>query len=426
MREKDLGAFYEEQLKENILGFWLPRCEDKEFGGYLNCFDNKGEHLVSYDKYTWSQGRFLWLFSRLATTSVPIFSSMERQRFLQLAQSGANFLRAHCLMENEVKCVFLMDRRGRSKVVSEGAPLDMSIYADCFVVLGMAAYSYATSDRSAFQFALALYESIKARVASGDFKTLPYPLSPKFRAHGIPMILSNTARELLRASEVFDCNVSAQLKKDIWDYSSDILEHFVDENDVLHEIITCDNKFFPQLLGQHQNPGHTIEDAWFHLDAALVCDGPPRCREKVFRIVKKALSNGWDEEYGGLLHFCDVNGGQPVGPNDGLESEPMSIQLSGWADKLWWVHSEALYTTLRCYYESGDEEFLQWYDKIQHYVFEAFPNPDASIGEWIQIRTRDGSPQEKVVALPVKDPFHIARDFLLILELLEGVAGLNA
>ena len=45
----NLYAFYEKELKENILGFWLPRCIDKEYGGYLNCFDNRGEHLVSYE-----------------------------------------------------------------------------------------------------------------------------------------------------------------------------------------------------------------------------------------------------------------------------------------------------------------------------------------------------------------------------------------
>ncbi len=418
MIENDLFDFYRKQLKENILGFWLPRCEDKDFGGYLNCFDNRGEHLVSYDKYTWSQGRFLWLFSRLAATPVNIFSDAERAEFLRLAHSGADFLRKHCLIENEEKCVFLMDREGNPKQVSKGTPLDMSIYADCFAVIGMGAYSYATSDKWAFDFAFSLYESIKQRILSGDFRTLPYPLSPRFRAHGIPMILSNTARELLRASDIFDTEASDMLRKDIWGYSSDIIEHFVDRNDVLHEIITIDNEFFPQLLGQHQNPGHTIEDAWFHLDAALVCNND-MYKEKIFRLVKKTLINGWDKEYGGFLHFCGVDGGEPLGQNDGLENEPMSLQLSGWGDKLWWVHSESLYTTLRCYFESGNKEFLEWYEKIQKYVFSTFPNPDSSIGEWIQIRTRDGRPQEKVVALPVKDPFHIARNFLLILELLQ-------
>ena len=50
-----LKGFYENELTNQILSFWLPRCEDKEYGGYLNCFDNMGKQLVSYDKYTWSQ-----------------------------------------------------------------------------------------------------------------------------------------------------------------------------------------------------------------------------------------------------------------------------------------------------------------------------------------------------------------------------------
>ena len=58
-------------------------------------------------------------------------------------------------------------------------------------------------------------------------------------------------------------------------------------------------------------------------------------------------------------------------------------------------------------------------DKVFDYVFSTFPNPDKNVGEWIQIRTREGRPQEKVVALPVKDPYHIIRNVILIIELLE-------
>lgn len=42
-----LFGFYQHELKQNMLGFWLPRCVDEEFGGFLNCFDNRGENLVS-------------------------------------------------------------------------------------------------------------------------------------------------------------------------------------------------------------------------------------------------------------------------------------------------------------------------------------------------------------------------------------------
>jgi N-acylglucosamine 2-epimerase len=97
----------------------------------------------------------------------------------------------------------------------------------------------------------------------------------------------------------------------------------------------------------------------------------------------------------------------------------MRLVLDDWASKLWWVHSEALYTTLLLYDRTGDEEFLSWFEKIYQYVFSTFPNPDKEIGEWIQIRTREGKPQEKVVALPVKDPYHITRNVILLIELLE-------
>ncbi len=91
---------------------------------------------------------------------------------------------------------------------------------------------------------------------------------------------------------------------------------------------------------------------------------------------------------------------------------------AGWSDKLWWVHSEALYTTMLCHVQSGDTDFLELYDRLADYTFRVFPNPDREIREWIQIRKRDGSPQEKVVALPVKDPYHIIRNVVQLIELL--------
>ena len=109
-----------------------------------------------------------------------------------------------------------------------------------------------------------------------------------------------------------------------------------------------------------------------------------------------------------------------MGDDAGVEHETMTHQLSDWSSKLWWVHSEALYTSLLCYLKSGDPAFKEWFERTFDYVFSTFPGKDPEIREWIQIRTREGAPLEKVVALPVKDPFHITRNLLLILELLYG------
>ena len=62
---------------------------------------------------------------------------------------------------------------------------------------------------------------------------------------------------------------------------------------------------------------------------------------------------------------------------------------------------------------------LKLFEKVFAYTYQTFPNPDPQIREWIQIRTREGKPQEKVVALPVKDPYHIIRNVLMAIELLE-------
>ena len=419
MAPEELYGFYSNELKNNILRFWLLRCEDRQYGGYLNCFDNTGVHLVSHDKYTWSQGRFLWMFSRLASTKAPLFSFDERAHFMRLADSGFRFLKDHCLMgENDWRCVFLMNRDGSPKKVGSYETLDMSIYADCFVIIGMAAYAAASGSAEAFAFGRKLYDSVKERVASGSFNTLPYPLDPAYRAHGIPMILTNVAKELYEAALVFDEPFAKELLSDMESTACDVIDHFRDSNSLIHEVISSDNRAVEGLLGNHINPGHSIEDSWF-LDDAAVLLGRKDLSEAARSIMKAAFNAGWDEKYGGILHFVNIEGDPLVFESDSTEPT-VTLVKGGWGDKLWWVHSETLYASLRFWKKTGDPGFLEIHDRTCRYVFSHFANPNRSIGEWIQILTREGRPQEKVVALPVKDPFHITRNLLLICELLYG------
>ena len=412
-----LYDYYSRELKDNILGFWLPRCEDKQFGGYLNCFDNKGENLVSFDKYTWSQGRFLWVFSRLASTDAPLFSEEERKKFLRLAETGYEFLKDHCLMgRDDWRCVFLMERDGSPKKVGSYDTLDMSIYADCFVIIGMAAYSLASGTEDAYEFAKTLYLSVVGRIGSGSFNTLPYPLSDEYRAHGIPMILTNVAKELYPAAQRFDRAFAPKLLADMETTACDVINHFRDETSLIHEVIGSDNSRVPGLLGNHINPGHSIEDSWFLDDAAELLKRKD-ISDAAASIMKTAFNYGWDRKYGGILHFVNIDGDPLVFESESTEPTATLVK-GGWGDKLWWVHSETLYASLRFFSKTGDSEFLEIHDRTFGYVFSHFPNPNRKIGEWIQILTREGLPQEKVVALPVKDPFHIARNLLLICELL--------
>lgn len=412
--------FFKNELVENLLYFWMPRCIDAKNGGYLNCFSNDGSRLVSTDKYTWSQGRFLWTFSKLATIESNMFGEEERKKFLEYAKNGRDFLLKHVLIApDDYRCVFLMEADGTPKYVDGFNELDMSISADCFVVAGFACYALAANDEESWNFAKRLNESVWNRYQSNNYKSLPYPVSPQYRPHAKPMILANVNCEMYKAAVRFDPEYAKRLLKNIEICHKEVFEVFKDDNNLVHEFRYTDGDFPNDLFGQHINPGHTLEDMWFQLEAQSIL-GINDYDNDIANIVKQTMNVGWDKEFGGIYHFITCDGEGMSGDVGQAKDEPqMKLVLDDWGSKLWWVHSEALYTTLLMYDHTKDPDFLDMFAKVFDYTYNTFPNPNREIREWIQIRTREGKPQEKVVALPVKDPYHIIRNVILIIELLE-------
>lgn len=415
-----LRAFYLGVLTDELLYFWDEKCLDEEYGGYFNCFSNDGKTLVSTDKYVWSQGRFLWMWSRLASMT-DCFDADRRAEFARRADLGQRFLLRHALLdgEGEVRCTFLTDRTGEKKLAPGVTVYDSSIYADCFVVLGFSEYARVFCHGESYAFAKELYRSILRRYESGMYYSLPYPLGRAFYAHAEPMMRTCLAVAMLDAAKVCSPKDTEEYREDARVQSAIVFDTFVDDKDTLHENVFRDGTPAGGLFGTHINPGHTLEDMWFSLEAADAC-GIDRT-DRIARVVRRTFALGWDTRYGGLLHFADGDrGGEVRGDLSIGAAEPgQALVLGDWGSKLWWVHSEALYTTLLMYERTADPDFLHMYEKCAEYTFRTFPNPDRGIREWIQIRARDGAPQDKVVALPVKDPFHIVRNVCKILELLK-------
>jgi N-acylglucosamine 2-epimerase len=288
-------------------------------------------------------------------------------------------------------------------------------------VLGLAKHAALCGDRSAAQFALRLHGSVAQRLSSGTYNTEPYPVPPGYTQHGLPMIMLNTTQELAAALETLGMAEAKATSLAADGYMRQTLA-YVDPAGTQHEYMTTQGTFdTDSLLGRHTNPGHTIEDMWFAMHQARGrSDAAARqVIADAAGAAQRAFALGWDAEYGGLLHFADQDGGAPRGSVAGMESVRVVQQVtSGWSDKLWWVHSEALYTTLLALRLTGDQSFVALYRQVRDYTFRTFPNPDRAVGEWIQIRDRKGEAAQKVVALPVKDPFHIMRNVALIIELL--------
>ena len=144
--------------------------------------------IVSTDKYTWSQARFVWTLSAL-------YNRFERRpEFLEHARRTIDFLLSHA-----------RDEQGRFiyRTTREGEPLEgaISIYADCFVIYGISEYCRAVRDEGLLDIARAIFDRVSRRVEQPDFgEVAPYVLGPDRRTHGISMILTEVADELAQTT----------------------------------------------------------------------------------------------------------------------------------------------------------------------------------------------------------------------------------
>jgi N-acylglucosamine 2-epimerase len=410
---RDAG-FYRAHLENDVLAWWLLHGPDRELGGVRSCFANSGDTLASTDKYTWSQGRWVWLLARLWQTGRRGLISVDADDLLAQAVATGEFVAGHALLGNGTTA-YLTARDGTVKPYGQDGDPHASVFADLFAALGFAGLQRALGEgglpatRPWGELAEALLVSAYERVLAGTAKSEPYPVDPRFRCFAEPMMLMHTAAELHaatgspRSGEIAVATARMALAGG-----------FVTGTDV-RDLAPKRPGLEATLLARHRTPGHLLEFLWFLTHACAqvpgltdAVNGP----EWVVEAALAALTLGWDER-GGLLRYVDVEGGAPRGDLLGDRYEDLVVRT--WDTKLWWPHAEALYATALLAARHDNAELAAWHGRIHDYTFRTFP--EGAGREWTQIRDRDGSPLDKVVALPVKDPFHIARALLLLVEL---------
>jgi N-acylglucosamine 2-epimerase len=266
-------------------------------------------------------------------------------------------------------------------------------------VYGLSEYCRADPDPELLRVARDTFDRIVRRIEEPDFaETAPYPLPPNRRNHGVPMILTEVAGELARTLRDPDVARLAD------EYSRRVLRHFVrPERRCLLEFLDRDYREIPGPEGTYVMPGHAIESMWFTLHRARD-RGDGATMRTAAEVLRWHLELGWDPEYGGIRLGLDVAGYPPFLPH---------------ADtKIWWPHTEALYALLLAHDLTGEAWCANWYDRVHEWSFAHFGMP--STGEWRQRLDRAGQPITTVVALPVKDPFHLPRAAILAVERLRG------
>lgn len=374
-------------LFEQVLPFWFEHGVDPA-GGINTCMAEDGR-LINRDKWLWSQWRAVWVLSRL-------YRRTSDAKYIDWASNIVRF----CCEYGWSDVGWLLC------VSSDGKPLRgaESIYVDAFAIYGLAEYVRATDDAQARHWLeRSVARALDALKQPHDqIPHFPYPVPTGMRVHGIPMLMSYSlfcATDQLREVDVMPT---------VRELSDDIFTNFYRaDRDVVLERLGADGRETPAPLGTAVVPGHVIESMWFQIEIAAATGSTDRIAQCV-NLIRRHLELGWDKEHGGLRLGVDADGAAEVG--------------WGFADyKLWWPHTEAMVATLLAYEHTRAPWCMEWLDKIESYSFAHFPHPTA--GEWIQRLRRDGTPTTEVVALPVKDPFHLPRSLILSIECIERMTG---
>ena len=387
---KELSSFLREQLLGNVVPFWVGHAVDPK-GGLNTCVGDDGA-VLSRDNWLWSQWRAVWVFSSLYSMIEP------RGEWLDLAKNIADFCIRHGWDDAVGSWNLCLDEDGR---VLRGCE---SIYVDAFALYGLTALARATGDDALTRLARKTADNALRRLESPHdvIPHFPYPVPKGARVHGLPMMFSLMFWELGQWTDDDRYRTAAVSMRD------DLFGNFYREDrDMLLERIASDNTELPSPLGTAVIPGHVIESMWFQIHIAR--DRAEKdITSKAIDILRRHMELGWDEEYGGILLGIDADGRDEV----------------GWqfADtKLWWPHTEAMYALLLAYEHSGEEWCLEWYDRVHEYAFSHYPV--AEHGEWRQKLDRRGEPITDVVALPVKDPFHLPRALIYCIDVLSRLTG---
>lgn len=376
-----LARFLRHHLLDEVIPFWTGQAIDPA-GGINTCISDDGV-LISREKWLWSQWRAVWVFGTLFRLIDP------DPHYLQIARSIRDFVAQHGWDERQGGWVLALDGDGR---VLRGYE---SIYTDAFAIGGCIALARA-GDGDAMKLALRTADHLTQRLRQ-PHETLPhhpYPVDPGQRMHGIAMIFSLVFFELgALTGETKYQHLANELSDEIFG------RFYRPRRDLILERMGADGMELPPPAGTAVVPGHVIEDMWFQIHIAHAAKNEARIQQ-CLHLLQRHLELGWDEPYGGLFLAIDADGHSPV----------------GWSHsqcKIWWPHTEALYALALAHELCGQSWCVDWFDRMADYAFRTFKTP---WGEWRQKLTRDGQPLEDLVALPVKDPFHLPRALIYTLR----------
>jgi cellobiose epimerase len=395
-----LGTSAEQELKGDILPFWMKYTRNPANGGYYGLI--LADMTVRKDAF-----RGALLTSRILWTYSAAYRIYHDPAYLEMATWAYRDLMDH-FRDTESGGLFW-------SITAEGKPLDShkQIYGQVFGIYALAEYYRATGDQPALDEAIAIYRLVEAHAHDprfgGYFDALDRKWNrlgpgqrnllgdaPKSQNSHIHILESYT--QLLRVWP--DAGLLAN-QRDLIDVT---IKHIIDPRSH-HLILFMKDDWTP--IGQQISYGHDIELSWLLVEAAKVV-GDPALVAKV-----KTIS----------VDIAAVTLAEGVDPDGGVISEGGPGGYTE-TNKEWWEQAEAVVGFLNAYQISGDARYLGASTRSWQFIQNRLI--DRVHGDWINQVKRDGT------ALPLpkvslwKCPYHSGRSCMEVVERVRELAGSEA
>lgn len=354
----------EKALKENILGFWLPKTLDTENGGYTLNHGPDGEAKGPGTKGIVTQARQVWLFSHAARGNFG-----DRKQLLDAADHGYRFLRDKMWDKKHGGFYFEVDTAG--KPLRPGK----NMYGESFGLYALSEYYLASGKKEALELATRLFDLMEAKAhdkeSGGYIEQFEPDWSPRaatavnYLGDPAGLKLMNTHLHLLESMTAYYRASRSPLARER------LIELIaIQTNAVVRKgLVACTDKYdrdwTPRLEGSYARVsyGHDIENVWLIADACKAAGVPVRPYVDLFKSLwEYSLRYGYDAEHGGFWYR-----GAFSRPADELE-------------KSWWVQAEALVSALYMFRLTGDAKYLDVFAKTWGFVDRY--QIDWDKGEW--------------------------------------------
>jgi mannose/cellobiose epimerase-like protein (N-acyl-D-glucosamine 2-epimerase family) len=365
---------FEKTLRENILGFWLPKTIDVTHGGYAIHHDFTGAFKGDGPKGIVTQARQVWLFSRCAREGFG-----NKKEMLDAARHGYDFLRTKMWDARHGGFYWSVDATGNEKRQPK-----KHLYGQAFGLYAVSEYARASGRADALEFAHQIFQTIEKHAHDqrhGGYREFFHedwspaaPSEPSYMAGGSGVKLMNTHLHLMEAMTAYYLASKSPVARDRLIELVDIESNAV----VRKRLVACTDQYeldwTPKLDGKLATVsyGHDLENVWLIVEARQALDLPVAPFVDLFKeLWAYSLKHGYDTEKGGFFY---------TGPFHAPATD---------RQKSWWVQAEALVSALEMYRLTGDRKYYDVFEQTWQFLDKH--QIDWRNGEWHATILPDGS-----------------------------------